>query len=78
MTDLQSFTDDIKTLRDEVKLKVPLASLDARDEWERLEARAAEFESKAQLGRSAADLRAAAVIVGDELKAAYDRLRKAI
>lgn len=35
--DLRAFQHDVRALRDEVKLKLHLASMDLKDEWERLE-----------------------------------------
>lgn len=35
--DLKSFQQDIRALRDEVRLKLHLAGMDLRQEWEKLE-----------------------------------------
>lgn len=35
--DLKAFQHDVRALRDEVKLKIHLAGMDLKDEWERLE-----------------------------------------
>jgi hypothetical protein len=78
MPDLKKLHEDLKRAHDEIALKVHLGSRDLQDEWSRLEHRWSEFESKAQLQRSAKDLGAAAEILGTELKSAYGRLRKAL
>lgn len=35
--DFKAFQHDVRALRDEVKLKLHLAGMDLKDEWERLE-----------------------------------------
>jgi len=35
--DFKAFQQDVRALRDEVKLKLHLASMDLKDEWEKLE-----------------------------------------
>jgi len=78
MTELKQLYEDAKRTRDEIALKVHLGSRDVQDEWARLERRWKEFEGKAQLERTAQDVRAAAEILGSELKNAYARIRHAL
>jgi len=35
--DFKAFQQDVKALRDEVKLKIHLAGMDLKDEWQKLE-----------------------------------------
>ena len=70
--------DDLVQLRDEIRVKVHLAGLDARTEWGRLEPRVDELEGKA---RGALDKAAGEVAQGtrealDEVIEAMKRLRK--
>lgn len=78
MADFQRIIDDVKQARDEARLKIHLASKDLQDEWHELEKRLTNFETKAQIDRSAKDVGAALSILGSELKTAYQRLSKAL
>lgn len=52
--DAKKTWEKLQTLRDEVRLKIHLAGMDAKDEWNRLEQKMPELES--QVGRTAEDL----------------------
>lgn len=69
--------EDLARQRDELRLKMHLASRELQDEWAELERRWKGFESKTQLDRSASDVGAALEMLGSELKRAYERLNKA-
>ena len=69
---------ELETLRDEIRLKLHLASMDARDEWDKLETRWQEFRGKAELDETAEEVGEAAGELFDELKKGYDRIRKAL
>jgi hypothetical protein len=77
MPDIHKLVDDLKTARDEVKLKIHLGSKEAQAEWAELEKRWSTFRSKAELERSAAELSGTVKKLGSDLKDAYIRLRKA-
>jgi hypothetical protein len=77
MTAVNKLIDDLKTARDEAKLKVHLASKDAQDEWADLEKRWHHFKAKAELERSASELSATVKQLGADLRNAYQRLRQA-
>ncbi|MEJ2540761.1 MAG: hypothetical protein P8188_12460 [Gemmatimonadota bacterium] len=69
--------------RDELKLKFGLAKLESREEWqdvsrklERLRGRAKVVQDEA--GESSGDVGAALEILGDELKAALNRIREVL
>ncbi len=74
--ELQEMLDDIKKLRDELKVKVHLASLDVKDAWKKLEPRVDELQRQAlDAGKKAADdVKASAV----KLKESFESLRKKI
>lgn len=56
--ELEKLTQDLKVLRDEILVKLHLASMDARDRWEQdLEPRLRDFEHQAAAaGHQAADM----------------------
>lgn len=58
--DLEDTRDDLRRTADEIKLKLHLAGMDAKDAWEDIQPRLAEFERRFD---------AKADEVGDELKA---------
>jgi ElaB/YqjD/DUF883 family membrane-anchored ribosome-binding protein len=58
--DLEDTRNDLKTAADEIKLKLHLAGMDAKDAWEEVQPRLADFEQRFD---------AKAEEVGEELKA---------
>ena len=58
--DLEDTRDDLKRMSDEIKVKLHLAGMDAKDAWEEIQPRLADFEQRFD---------AKADEVGDELKA---------
>ena len=77
MPDIHKLVDDLKTVRDEVKLQIHLGSKEAQAEWAELENRWNAFRAKAELERSAGELSGNVKKLGADLKDAYVRLRKA-
>lgn len=78
---MQSFDKivaDLKQLRDEARVKAHLGSMALKDEWGELEQRWESFEARAKLDRSAKDVGAALDLLASELKAAYERIAKAV
>ena len=78
MEDLKIFAEELAQLRDEVKVKLHLGSKDAQDEFHAVEEKWEKFSRDAELAKSSDDLKAAAQILGAELKAAYQRIIKAV
>ena len=70
--------DELGRLRDEVRLKLNLASKEARDEWEKLEERWEHFRRKADLDETAAGVGGSVDDLVDELRKGYERIRKAL
>ncbi|MBT8452602.1 MAG: hypothetical protein KJO40_11590 [Deltaproteobacteria bacterium] len=58
--DLEATRDDLKRAADEIKLKLHLAGMDAKDAWDEIQPRIADFEQRFD---------AKADEVGEELKA---------
>jgi hypothetical protein len=78
MLDMQKFIDDLKTARDEAKVKIHLGSKDVQDQWAELEKRWHSFKTKAELEKTAGELSGTIKVLGSELKHAYVRLRQAL
>ena len=78
---MQSFDHlvaDLKQLRDEARVKAHLGAMEAQNEWRKLESKWENFEARARLDRSTRDVGAALDLLGAELKAAYERIAKAV
>jgi len=78
MADLHDLNRDLKKLRDELELKMHLASMEARQEWKELDEKWQRFSSRARLGDSAESVGDAVELLGEELKKGYKRLKAAI
>ena len=78
MADFEEFLRELKGLRDELALRVHLATMEARDEWDEMEMKWREFSSQAEMDRTAEGVADALTKLGDELKAGYDRIRQAL
>lgn len=78
MGDFEDLVADLKQKRDELRLKIHLASKEAQDEWEELEEKMQDFSSKAELGKTGEGLGEALGKLGEELKLGYRRIRSAI
>lgn len=79
----QSVMDTLKRERDELNVKMHLAGMEVRDEWQEVEKKWLHFQSKGQelgkaSGESAHELGEAFAILSDELKATYRRLKRAL
>jgi vacuolar-type H+-ATPase subunit D/Vma8 len=78
MGDFEDLVADLKQKRDELRVKIHLASKEAQDEWEELEEKMQDFSSKAELGKTTEGLGDALGKLGQELKLGYRRIRSAI
>lgn len=78
MSDFDLLLEDIKRARDEIKLRVHLASMEVKDEWNDLEGKWKDFSDRAEMEQSAEGLGSAFSQLGDELKQAYVRIRNAL
>jgi hypothetical protein len=78
MSDFQKLSDDLKRVRDEIMLKIHLGSMEAQDEWADLEKRWKTFREKAEIDRTAGEMGSTVKQLGSDLKAAYERIRKAL
>ena len=80
-TEFDNLLEKLKSERDEIKLKLHLASLDAKEEfeeadkhWDTLKNKAAEIADDSK--ETSEEFIAKAKIVGEELKDAYSRISK--
>ena len=78
MQNFDKIVADMKALRDQARVKAHLGAMEAQDEWQKLESKWENFEARAKLDRSARDVGAALYLLGAELKAAYERIAKAV
>ncbi len=79
--DFENLLDKLQTERDEINLKLHLASMEAKEEfeeaekqWHRLKIKAAEIADDTV--ETSEEFLAKAKIVGEELKRAYNRIGK--
>jgi len=80
---LDDLVSTVKKERDELKLQIHLASMDAKDEYERLSGKCDQLAEEYQpltdaVGKTADNLMSALGMVADELKIGFQRVRKAI
>jgi hypothetical protein len=73
-----SFEDELKQKRDELRLQLHLASMEAREEWDELTNEWDKFLSKAEFDKSTEEVGEAARQLGLRLKDAFDRMRKGL
>ncbi len=79
--ELEKMKDNLIQQRDELKLKAGLAKLEAKEEWEQVEGKVEHFMAKLEdIGSEAAhaseDVLESAKKLGEEIKIAYDRIKK--
>lgn len=85
MTDLDKIFEQLKQKRDEARVQMHLASKEIQEEWDELEDKMNEFSNKAkkfaadaQLKETGSGMTKALGQVGQEIKAGYERVRKAL
>lgn len=78
MPDLDDVIDDLKQTRDELRLKIHLASMEVQEEWNELEKKTEHFKAEAKLGQTGDEVGKALGDLGHELKKGYDRLKDAV
>jgi hypothetical protein len=85
MADLDEMIADLKQKRDELRVRMHLASREVRDEWEELEkkmndlsARSKQFAEDARIKETGSGMADALKQLGHEIKLGYDRIREAM
>ena len=85
--DIEDNADEIferlRQQRDELNLRIHLASMEARDEWDELEKKWDHFVAKSkhvaeEAEPAAKEVGAALALLADEIKAGYQRIKGAI
>lgn len=79
----QDLINSIKEERDELRVKIHLAGMEVRDEWEEVERKWEHLQARAHDlnkagGKSAHEVGEAFATLGNELKETYRRLRRAL
>ncbi len=85
MSEFDDLIEELKQKRDELRVQIELASMEARDEWQELEEKMEEFTAKAKdfageagLGETGEGVGKALGDLGREIKLGYERIRDAI
>ena len=78
MSALENLKPELATLRDEAKVQAHLGSMEARQEWQEAETKWNHFVAEARLHDSGQNIKSALEILADELRASYERLKKAL
>ena len=78
MADHDDIREELKALRDELSLKMHLASLELKDELQDLEGRLKEFTQQADMEKTADEVGTALTLLGEELKQGYRRILGAL
>ena len=80
-TELKTMIEELKTHRDELRVRIHLAKAEAKEEWQRLER---EWErllprleaTRREAGRTTEDVSAALRLAMDDLRKGYQRIRE--
>lgn len=78
MSDFDELMDDLKRARDEINLRIHLASMDVKDEWKAIDARWQDFSARANLEESGQNIGAAFGGLAREFRDAFKRIKVAI
>lgn len=78
---MQSVLKQLETERDELRLKLGLAKLEARDEWKELEGKMDALRGRlkvvgAEAKEASGDVAAAADVLAEEIKEGFSKIRK--
>jgi len=78
MADIKDLLQELRQTRDELALRVHLASMEVREEWDELEGQWETFKARADVEQTAEGVGSAVAQLGHELKSGYQRLFRAI
>ena len=78
--ELQDTTEKLRKQREELSVKMHLASMEVRDEWEEVEEKWEEFTAKSkqfykEVEPSLGEIRTALSLLGSELEAGYQKIK---
>ena len=79
LKELEKLSDNIKHQRDELQVRMHLAGMEAKEEWEKAEEKWDEFKIKAEeikddTQETTEELVTATKIIGEEISQAYKRI----
>lgn len=80
-SEIDKILEDLKQERDELRVKLELAKMDAGDEWEKIEDQLAKLQAKAEqvadaTAEAAEDVGAAAKLLGEEIRAGFRKISR--
>jgi len=78
MADFDKMLQDLKEKRDELRVRIHLASRELQDEWQELEQKMEDFSRRARLKESGSAVSKALGVLGTELKSGYQRIHRAL
>ncbi|MDH4048594.1 MAG: hypothetical protein OEW68_11080 [Gammaproteobacteria bacterium] len=78
MADIDDLLQELKQKRDQIRVRMHLASKELQDEWVDLEKKMDDFSKRARLKETGTGVSKALGTVGDELKAGYRRIQRAL
>lgn len=78
MADVDEMLAELRQKRDELRVRMHLASKEAQEEWEELEGKMEKFVAEARLRQTGKGVGGALNQLGQELKQGYRHLRDAI
>ena len=78
MADFDKMLKDLKEKRDELRVRIHLASRELQDEWQELEQKMEDFSRRARLKESGTAVSKALGALGTELKSGYQRIHRAL
>lgn len=78
MPDFNEVLKELKQKRDELRVRIHLASRELQDEWQELEQKLEDFSRRARLKESGSAVSKALGVLGDELKTGYKRIHRAL
>ncbi len=78
MAESTELVEELKQKRDALRVQMHLASMEAKEQWDSLEAKWEGFAAKAGLRETSEDVEAGLKLVGAELAEGYDRIKAAL
>jgi len=69
--------------RDELRVRLHLGKAEAKEEWDKLDARISELRGRldragSEAGEAVDDIASAAKLLGEEIRSGFDRIRRAL
>jgi hypothetical protein len=85
MVDFDDLIEELQQRRDKLRVQMNLASREMKDEWDELEekldeltSKAKQFPAEAKIKETGEGVGTALTLLGDEIKAGYERIWKAL